>query len=211
MINYSLALLGQYTQFSIEFLPIVMEKLDELIEHPNWIVREMCAFGVRKAYVNHQKETIEILKKWIKSESENIRRTAIESLRPLSDTKWLRNPEKNNEVIELLSELKSDHSVYVRKSVGNNLKDLTKYMSEKILTLIESWIEDYKINVLDDLASKTKAELGEENYHLIWTLKHALRWLRLKNPEYHHRIEKILGKNYVLYFDEKRNRLALKK
>ncbi|MHA1670644.1 MAG: hypothetical protein ACTSV5_08695 [Promethearchaeota archaeon] len=29
-----------------------------------------------------------------------------------------------------------------------------------------------------------------------------------KNPEYYPQIEKILGKHYILYFDEKRNRLA---
>ena len=69
-------------------------------------------------------------------------------------------------------------------------------------------IHSANITVNNDLASKTKLELGEENFYLIWTIKHSMRWLRERNPEYHKRIEKILGQNYLLYFNEKRNRMA---
>jgi hypothetical protein len=81
-------------------------------------------------------------------------------------------------------------------------------MPLKILNLVEQWVIDADIIVKEDLASKSKKELGPNNFYLIWTIKHALRWLRERNPEYHSKIEKILGKNYVLYFNEKKNRLA---
>ena len=48
-----------------------------------------------------------------------------------------------------------DSSIYVRKSVGNNIKDLSKYMPEKILKLMEIWIKQSNIEV--------HAELAEEN------------------------------------------------
>ena len=57
----------------------------------------------------------------------------------------------------------------------------------------------------DELAMKVG--LTKEEMSLIWTIKHALRWLMAKNPESHPRIEMILGMNNLLYFDEKKNRL----
>ncbi|MBA7520192.1 hypothetical protein ES705_12285 [subsurface metagenome] len=35
-----------------------------------------------------------------------------------------------------------------------------------------------------------------------------MRWIKKKNPKYHSNLENILGKNYILYFDEKRNKRA---
>ena len=43
---------------------------------------------------------------------------------------------------------------------------------------------------------------------LIWTIKHAMRWIKNRIPELHPRLEITLGKYYLLYFDEKRNRLT---
>ncbi len=144
--------------------------------------------------------------KWAKSSNENLRRLASESLRPHASVKWLRDPLKNDTILQILTLLRQDSSIYVRKSVGNNLKDLTKYMPKKILFLVESWINEANIKVHDALASEIN--LNREQKYLIWTIKQAMRWLKNKNPEFHPRIEKILGKNYILYFDEKRNRFA---
>lgn len=104
--------------------------------------------------------------------------------------------------------IRADPSEYVRKSVGNNLKDLSKYMPVKILKFTKKWIKDANIIVDDELASRSKKELGEQQFYLIWTIKHGLRWLKERNPEYFPQIQDILGKNYILYFDEKRNKTA---
>jgi len=79
-------------------------------------------------------------------------------------------------------------------------------MPEKVLELAEKWIRDAKIEVHEELASEK--DLNGKEKRLVWTLKHALRWIKRKDPKFHRKLEKILGKNYVLYFDEKRNRLA---
>ncbi len=39
-------------------------------------------------------------------------------------------------------------------------------------------------------------------------MKQSMRWIKDRNPEFHGRLERLLGKYYILYFDEKRNRLA---
>nr|MDO8109606.1 hypothetical protein [Candidatus Sigynarchaeota archaeon] len=121
---------------------------------------------------------------------------------------WLRDPARNDRVLLILASMRSDPSEYVRKSVGNNLKDLTKYMPGKILSLAESWISETGLQVTPDLASKNKKDLGDAIFYLVWTLKQAMRWIKARNPEHHSRLEKILGTNYVKFFEEKKNRSA---
>ncbi len=190
--------------------PDDFEQITPLIEfyanHEDWTIRESITFTIRAGLKNNITNTLTYLFKLARSKNENYRRLVSESLRPMSDIKWLRDPDKNEEVLKILTLLNSDSSLYVRKSVGNNLKDLTKYMPEKILDLVDKWITDSNIQVREDLASEEG--LTNEEKRLIWTIKHAMRWLKKKKPEYIDRIVKILGMNYVLYFDEKRNRLA---
>lgn len=133
------------------------------------------------------------MSKWTKNSKENLRRLVSERLRSHSSINWLRDPTKNDKILGILTDLRMDSSLYVRKSVGNNLKDLSKYMPEKILDLMESWIKESKIIVHDKLA--TEIGLSKEEKKLIWTMKRATRWLKNRNPEYHPPLEKILGKN----------------
>ncbi len=211
MKNFALALLGEYAKTSKQAFNDAMTLTKITVDYCEWEVREQCGVVIRNSLIKYPNETLIFLEEWIKSSSENLRRLSIESTRPLRDIKWLRNPRKNDQIIKMLAQLKTDKSLYVRKSVGNNLKDLTKYMPEKILGIMSDWIKEANIEVTDDLSSKDKKELGEKNYNLIWTLKHGLRWLKERNPEYHKRIEQLLGKNYLLYYDEKLNKMAIKK
>lgn len=211
MKNYAIALIGELATFSEENFQKAMLQTKIWAEHPRWEIREMSGQVIRKGLKVFPIKSLTILKEWSTSESDNLRRLSIESLRPLADIKWLRDPKKNDCILEILALNKADPSVYVRKSVGNNLKDLTKYMPEKILTLVGEWVKETGITVTDNLSSKTKKELGAENFYLIWTLKHALRWLKERNTESHNRIKCILGENYILYFDEKKNKKAEKK
>ncbi|MHA1793463.1 MAG: DNA alkylation repair protein [Promethearchaeota archaeon] len=175
----------------------ILDDLIKWITHDDWEVRENACHVVRSALKSAPKKTLELLEKWSFSECDKVRRAVAESLRPLASLKWLRNKGENEPVLKILTRLNHDPSIYVRKAVGNNLKDLTKYMPETVLDLIESWLN--KKELLD--------EKGKKN--LIWTVYQALRWLKNKKPEYHDRIERLVGKNYILYFDEKRNRWAI--
>ncbi len=194
----------------ISLFPNDFEKMLPLIKkyacHRNWIVRETIADSILAGLKKKMDITLSFLNKWAKSSNENLRRLVSESLRPHSSIKWLRDPTKNDKILDILTILRSDPSLYVRKSVGNNLKDLSKYMPEKILNLLESWIKKAQIIVHDELASELG--LNQVEKRLIWTMKHAMRWIKNKNPEYHSHLEKILGKNYILFYDEKKNRFA---
>jgi 3-methyladenine DNA glycosylase AlkC len=179
-----------------------------LANHETWEIREV----VLDPFVNALKEypsfILPKLFEWAKSPNPNIRRVVAECCRPRTGTKWLRDPKKNDTIIQLLTFLNCDSSEYVRKSVGNNLKDLSKYMPEKILKIATDWVSQAQIKVTPDLASKSKSELGPKGFYLIWILKQGLRWLKDRNPEFHSNLEQILGQNFVLHFDEKTNRSA---
>ena len=164
--------------------------------YETWEIRENAIHPILSGLKSQKERVLQLLREWAIDPNENIRRLVAESLRPKGEIKWLRDPEKNNVVLEILTILNHDPSIYVRKSVGNNLKDLTKYMPAKILDLIETWLA-----VKDTLDTK-----GQKN--LIWTIYHALKWLKANKLEYHERIKNLVGENYLLYFDEKTNRTA---
>ncbi|MFX0103758.1 MAG: DNA alkylation repair protein [Candidatus Hodarchaeota archaeon] len=177
-------------------LNAILPDVERWANHDDWEIRENACYPIRFALKKKKEDTLNLLRSWAVSDNDNIRRAAAESLRPLSDINWLRDPEKNDIVLEILSFMNHDESIYVRKAVGNNLKDLTKYMPAKVLMVLEDWL-------------KQKEKLDErERKSLLWTIYQALRWLKDKNPEYHEWMERLVGKNYLLYFDEKRNRWA---
>ena len=210
MQHFSLLLLSEYIttypQSIFEILPLV----EKYASHQDWQVRESAMYSMQSSLKIIPDKTLIILSKWVKNEDQNLRRVVAECLRPHKKVKWLRDPEKNDKVLKILTDLRKDPSIYVRKAVGNNTKDLSKYMPEKMVDLMEVWmniqIKETNIKIHDELAMEEG--LIKEEKQLIWTMKHAMRWIRIRNPELHPRLEKILGKNYILYFDEKKNRLA---
>jgi 3-methyladenine DNA glycosylase AlkC len=197
-----------YTNFMIQSPSHLQEgwpQVERWADNPNWVIRECAGVPVRTALKKYPEITLQKMMLWIMSQNENLRRITAECLRPLADIKWLRDPNKNTVVFKIAQMARADPSEYVRKSVGNIMKDLSKYMPEKVLDWADHQIKDAKINVTFDLASKTKSEIGNVDFLLIWTLKHALRWLQERNPEFHPRIANILGENYCKYFNEKKN------
>jgi 3-methyladenine DNA glycosylase AlkC len=204
--HFCLHILAEFIYFNPDDFDDMVPLIEKYARYMDWSIRETTADSIISGLKRIPEKTLKLLSNWALSDDEYLRRIVSESLRPHSALKWLRNPSKNDQILEILSILRKDPSIYVRKSVGNNLKDLTKYMPEKILKLAEIWINDAEIKVHAELAMETG--LSKEEKRLIWTLKHALRWVKNRIPELHHQVEKILGKNYLLYFDEKRNRLA---
>ncbi len=204
--------LSEFIEKSPEKFGEITDILEKYATFPEWSIRETAIYPILSGLKKQPDMILKKLKIWANNQDENLRRLVPESLRPKSQIKWLKNPSKNEKVLDILSILRKDPSIYVRKSVGNNLKDLSKYMPLKVLELMNSWMQlqnkETGLRVRDDLSSEKG--LNQEERRLIWTMKHALRWIRERNPEYHADLEKILGKNYVLYFNEKKNRLAKK-
>ena len=97
-------------------------------------------FAVRPFLIKYP-ELIDLFKVWAKDENEHVRRLASEGCRPrlpwgIALKEFKKDPTKVLEVLELL---KDDESEYVRKSVANNLNDISKDSSNIAKNIFKNW------------------------------------------------------------------------
>ena len=99
-------------------------------------------FAIRKFIIKYPDATMEQMKRWTLSNNEHVRRLASEGCRPRLPWAIALNDFKNNpkEVIEILELLKNDDSEYVRKSVANNINDISKDNPEITIKLTKKWL-----------------------------------------------------------------------
>ena len=99
-------------------------------------------FAIREFILTYPDETMKQMRVWAEDENEHLRRLASEGCR--SRLPWaIALPAFKNDptlVIEILKTLKDDSSAYVRKSVANNLNDISKDNPDILKTLVTSWI-----------------------------------------------------------------------
>jgi len=128
-------LLGQLSTDNTKSLKLLETKV---ADDKDWRVQEMLA----KAFDHYCKtigyeKTLPTIKKWLTDKNPNVKRAVIEGLRI-----WTSRPYfKDNPItaIQLISEHKSDDSEYLRKSVGNALRDISKKHTDKVLAEISTW------------------------------------------------------------------------
>lgn len=127
---------------------------DEVSKDDNWRVQEVLAkafdeFCKKNGYEN----SLSIIDEWLESDSPNTRRAVTEGLRIWTSRPYFK--ENPNEAIRRIASLKEDMSDYVRKSVGNALKDISKKFPELIEAELNSWeLASKEINQVYKLASK---------------------------------------------------------
>jgi len=104
-------------------------------------VREVVIFASKDAFIESLTVALKELKPWVKSKDENVRRYAIEAMRPVGV--WTKKipqfQEKPEKAIGLLNPLKSDDSKYVRDSVGNWLNDASKSQPAWVESVCSKW------------------------------------------------------------------------
>ena len=127
---------------------------DEVSKDDNWRVQEVLA----KAFDEFCKQTgyeksLPIIDDWLQNNNPNVRRAVTEGLRIWTSRPYFKdNP---SEAIERIANLKEDASEYVRKSVGNALRDISKKFPELIKIELDSWqLESKEIKQVYKLASK---------------------------------------------------------
>lgn len=98
-------------------------------------------FAVRPFIVKYPKRMMALMKEWSTDDNHHVRRLASEGCRPrLPWGMALRDFKKNPaEVLPILETLKDDDSEYVRRSVANNLNDISKDHPELVLEIGERW------------------------------------------------------------------------
>jgi 3-methyladenine DNA glycosylase AlkC len=98
-------------------------------------------FAVRPFIVKYPEKMMALMMEWTKSDNHHARRLASEGCRPrLPWEMALRDFKKNPATVLLILEaLKDDESEYVRRSVANNLNDISKDHSDLVLEIGERW------------------------------------------------------------------------
>lgn len=123
-------------------------------------------FAVRPFIIKYEEKMMKQMYKWSKDNSEHLRRLASEGCRPALPwaqalPKYKKDP---TPILPILEELKSDSSLYVRKSVANNLNDISKTNPDLVLKIAKEWYG--------------------KNDDTDWIVKHACRTLLKKgNPD----------------------------
>jgi 3-methyladenine DNA glycosylase AlkC len=123
-------------------------------------------FAVRHFLKQDQPRMMAQMQVWSQHPNEHVRRLASEGCRPRLP--WAdalpalkRDP---TPILPILDQLKADPSEYVRRSVANNLNDISKDHPEQVLTIAQAW--------------KDKSE------QIDWVLRHGCRGLiRVAHPE----------------------------
>ena len=111
---------------------------DEVSKDENWRVQEVLAkaFDEFCKKVGYEQALLTI-DEWLKNGNANAKRAVTEGLRIWTNRPYFKdNPD---EAIRRLASLKEDESEYLRKSVGNAIKDISKKFPNLVKTELDSW------------------------------------------------------------------------
>lgn len=122
-------------------------------------------FAIRPFLRQDLKRTLKVMHVWSRDKDEHVRRLASEGCRPRLPWSFrldalIKDP---SPVLPILSNLKADPSLYVRKSVANHLNDTTKDHPDWVLERLAEW--------------------PMERAHTAWIAKRALRTLIKKGDK----------------------------
>ena len=154
----------------VGFFPLFVEIYGQGDE--NWDV-SMAAFArytqyasselaVRSFIINNEERMMAQMNIWSKDENELVRRLACEGCRPALPWGQALNSLKQDPtpILPILERLKTDPSMHVRKSVANNLNDISKTHPDLVAKLAKAWYG--------------------ENEYTNWIVKHGCRTLLKK-------------------------------
>jgi 3-methyladenine DNA glycosylase AlkC len=121
-------------------------------------------FAVRKFLMLDRKRALGFFKIWSKSKNHHVRRLASEGLRPrLPWGEALPFFKKDpSEILPIIENLKHDESEYVRKSVANNLNDISKDHPQVVLNLMQKWKKEKVSEGLIKHALRTLLKKGDK-------------------------------------------------
>jgi len=145
----------------VDHLEISMNALKEMTK------RFSSEGSIRVFLIHYPEQSLEWYHRWANDANVHVRRLVSESTRPrLPWTQQLPQFIKDpHPVFELLEKLKNDAHLYVRRSVANNLNDISKDNPQLVLDTLSRWSSD-------------------QSKEMKWLIKHALRTLEKKgNPQ----------------------------
>jgi 3-methyladenine DNA glycosylase AlkC len=119
--------------------------------------------SIRYFIIKYPEQVMDTFSRWVLEDSAHVRRLVCESTRPrlpmmIGLPEFKKDP---SPIIPFLESLKSDSELFIRRSVANNLNDISKDNPDVVTTLLAKWSHDKSPN-------------------MTWLVKHALRTLEKK-------------------------------
>lgn len=148
-----------YMPFTIYVAEHGLPHFDEAMRANYELTQRFTAeFSIRPYLIHHQKRTLDVLHQWSNDPSHHVRRLVSEGTRPrLPWASRLPAFQKDpTPVLALLEKLKDDPSLYVRRSVANNLNDIGKDNPHVLFSTAKKWLKGASSN-------------------RVWIVNHALR------------------------------------
>ncbi len=141
-------------RYGIDEFEVSMSALKEMTK------RFSAEGSIRYFILKYPEKTLEVFSRWVTDESPHVRRLVSESTRPrLPMTMALPIFKKNPKlIIPFLETLKDDSELFIRRSVANNLNDVSKDNPKVVTKLLRKW-------------NRVKSPERQ------WVIKHALRTL----------------------------------
>lgn len=120
----------------------------------NWRVQEILAKAFDQYCLDTGYETaLPVIADWLADPNPNVRRAVTEGLRIWTGRAYFEDHPET--AVRLLSQLHDDDSAYVRKSVGNALRDISRKHPTLVQAEIQTWdISNRQINQTYKLAGK---------------------------------------------------------
>ncbi len=144
----------------IDHFSLSMEALKEM-------TKRFSSEGAIRAFIEkYPAESLALLRKWAADPNVHVRRLVSEGTRPrLPLAAPLRSFKKDpSPVLELLELLKDDAELYVRRSVANNLNDISKDNPAIVVSTLKKWSQN-------------------QSEEMQWLTRHALRTLLKQGNE----------------------------
>lgn len=153
---YQIRMLATYLfgQLSVKNKKALEILKTRIAKDDNWRVQEMLAkaFDHYCQTVGYEKSLTKI-KSWINDKDPNLKRAVIEGLRIWTNRPYFKeNPEL---AIQLIAKARFDDSEYVKKSIGNSLRDISKKHKVLVDNEVSTWnLADKKIMFIQKLIYK---------------------------------------------------------
>ena len=122
-------------QYGLDDLETSLEAMETITQYTS------CEFAIRPFLLKYPDEVMAQMLKWSKHPHPHVRRFASEGCRPrlpwaMAIPALKKDP---SPIFPILENLKADESLFVRKSVANNLNDIAKDHPEAVVEIVKSW------------------------------------------------------------------------
>ena len=148
--NYGSWLEGIFGMFFLDYIEVFGQNEEDWDISISAIERytpyESAEFAVRPFIINHEERMMAQMYAWSKHENKGVRRLASEGCRPqLPWAQSLPSFKKDpSPILPILEQLKNDPCEWVRKSVANNLNDISKTHPDLVIKIAKEWYGDNK-------------------------------------------------------------------